>query len=72
MGTCQRQELLMSRKFETSRCTAVLFGTSLREYEILRVYVSRRAVNDFDVKYVRQQTIFLLVNTPFRTCRAFV
>jgi hypothetical protein len=42
------QTLHVSRKFVSSRCVVVLFGTSLSEYAFLNA--SRTGANDFDEK----------------------
>jgi hypothetical protein len=46
--TFHRQTLPVSRNFVTSRCTVVLFGTSLSGYALLNVL--RTPANDLDAK----------------------
>jgi hypothetical protein len=41
-----RQTQVLNRKYVTSRCIVVLFGTSLPEYALINCL--RRASNDFD------------------------
>jgi hypothetical protein len=64
MSTCHRQTLPVSRNIVTSRCTVVLFGTSISRYALLNA--SRTAANDFNAKqYSRMNTRSARENTIF-------